>query len=109
LNAQAFEVHFSARPENLREFLNALCTQKQAFFVPRNLKVVNSKEKEAPKKGESSSSQSAFSLSTAPSAAAADNSAKYVLGDEFVDVELTLESLTVPPLAENPTKDAPKR
>ena len=108
LNAQGFEVHFSARPENLREFLNALSTQKQAFFVSRNLKVANSKEKEAPKKGESSPNQGAFSLTAAP-AAAADNSAKYVLGDEFVDVELTLESLTVPPLAENAAKDAQKR
>jgi len=113
--AQTFDIHFSARPENLREFLNALAKEKQAFFVPRNLKVVNSKEKESPKKGEAPIAGAALALGqqnapTAPtSPIAADNSARYVLGDEFVEVELTVDALTVPPQTDAPTKDVPKR
>lgn len=109
LNAQTFEVHFSARPENLREYLNALTTEKQAFFVVRNLKVVNSKEKEPPRKGETASSLSVGSLGQPNLPPTGDVSTRYILGDEYVDVELTVEALTVPPLADTSKKDAQKR
>ena len=109
LNAQTFEVHFSARPENLREYLNALSTEKQAFFVVRNLKVVNSKEKEPPRKGEAPPSPNVGSLGQPNLPPSVDASTKYILGDEYVDVELTVESLTVPPLADTAKKDAQKK
>lgn len=109
LNAQTFEVHFSARPESLREYLNALSTEKQAFFVVRNLKVVNSKEKEPPRKGENPSLPNIGSQGQPNLAPSVDASTKYILGDEFVDVELTVESLTLPPVADTSKKDAQKR
>jgi hypothetical protein len=107
--AQSFDLHFSARPENLREFLNALSAEKQAFFVPRNLKVVNSKEKDSPKKGETSVSGATIASIGGGASASGDNSARYVLGDEHVEVELTIDALTVPPQTEAPSKDAPKK
>jgi len=113
LKAQTFELQFSARPEHLRDFLNAVTSEKKAYFVPRNIKVVNSKEKEPPKKGETSpataTTNSPFQTTPTTPAASADNSVRYVLGDEYVDVELTLESLSVLPVTEETTKDAPKR
>ncbi len=109
LNAQTFEVHFSVRPENLREYLNALSSEKQAFFVVRNLKVVNSKEKEPPRKGEAPSNLNGGAPGQSNLPPTVDASTKYILGDEYVDVELTLESLTVPPLTDTAKKDAQKR
>jgi hypothetical protein len=106
LNAQTFEVHFSGSVETLRDYLNAITSQKQAFFVVRSLKVTNSKEKEPPLK-ESEEQRSAR---------VKDDKEKGrperpmdVVGSETVSVELILESLTVPPVTDAQTKDAPKK
>lgn len=115
---QGYELSFSARPEALREFLNALAKEEKAFFVTRSLKITNSKEKEPPKKGGDGIASASPSLApasllsgTIPAATGAqspeDNSAKFILGDEFVDVEMTIELLA---LQESPvSKEAPKR
>lgn len=115
LKSQSFELQFSARPEHLRDFLNALASEKKAYFVPRNIKVVNSKEKEPPKKGDAAPAATASlspfqNTSATPAAPApADNSVRYLLGDEYVDVEITLDSVSVQPLPEEPAKEAPKK
>ena len=106
-NIQGFDLHFSAKPNSLREFLNALAAEKQAFFVPRNLKVTNSKEKEPPKKAEQNPAPSSLSASVATDAG--ENAARFVLGDEYVEVELSLDLLSLPPEPERHEKEAQKR
>lgn len=115
---QGYELSFSARPESLREFLNAIAKEEKAFFVTRSLRVTNNKEKEPPKKGVDGITSAAPALPAAGllsgtnlaatgAQSQEDNSARFILGDEFVEVEMTIELLA---LQEAPVpKEAPKR
>ncbi len=109
LAAQGFDVQFSARAESLREFLNALTHENRAFFVTRNLKVTNSKEKEPLKKGETAVNPNAVLGGQSAPNAGGDSVGRYVLGDEYVEVEMTIEMLSIPPQAEASATEAPKR
>lgn len=123
---QGYELSFSARPESLREFLNALTAEQKAFFVTRTIKVANNKEKEPPKKGVDAtiisgplSAPGSLLAGNASSGAVGaglggigqqnpeENAAKFILGDEFVEVDMNIELLA---LREPATaKDTPKR
>jgi len=120
---QGYELSFSARPESLREFLNALTAEQKAFFVTRTIKISNNKEKEPPKKGVDASVISAppsgpgslLAGNASPGAGLGgigqpnleENAAKFILGDEFVEVDMNIELLALQDSA--PGKDAPKR
>ena len=101
---QGFDLHFSIRPENLRSFLNSLASDKRAFFVARNLKIVNSKEKEPLKKADLGASAGGLN----PAGGGQENAARYVLGEEFVEVELTLDMMNLAPETQNSSKDVSK-
>jgi hypothetical protein len=120
LSALSFDLKFTASPDSLRDFLNALTRDKQAFFVVRRIKV-NTLSREGVPMLAPSKAIAAIpaepALSGQPPAAPV---AQYILGDEHVEVEMRVDLLSVlpapvpPPAASGksakpPTKEGTKQ
>jgi hypothetical protein len=99
LSSQSFEIQFSSSPESLRAFLNGITSENRAFFAVRQIKVVNSKEKEPPRKGEvlSPVSDSFTNLANAGQPKV-ENVAQYILGDEHVEVDVQIDLVSFLPV-----------
>ena len=93
LEAQTYTLQFTARPDSLRDFLNTVAAETRGLFVTRRLKIVNNKEKEPPIKGalgaNSETAQGSGSLGGSGSFA------RYVLGDENVEVEMSVDLISL--------------
>lgn len=93
LEAQTYVLQFTARPDSLRDFLNTVTAETQGLFVTRRLKIVNNKEKEPPIKGglgaNSELAQGSGTLGGGSSFA------RYVLGDENVEVEMSVDLISL--------------
>jgi hypothetical protein len=93
LEAQTYTLQFTARPDSLRDFLNTVAAETRGLFVTRRLKIVNNKEKEPPIKG-------ALGAATEPaqgsgSLGSGGSFARYVLGDENVEVEMSVDLISL--------------
>ena len=93
LEAQTYTLQFTARPDSLRDFLNTVAAETRGLFVTRRLKIVNNKEKEPPIKGASVAAPEPALGSGA--LGGGGSFAKYVLGDENVEVEMTVDLISL--------------
>jgi hypothetical protein len=130
--AESYQLEFSNRPDRLRTFLNRLAKEKKAFFVVRSLRLNNSQELPPSKvpdaaKGNDSGTNpapGALTGATPPGGfpptepitrlpgvqspdvpATGDAGSPYIVGDEHVLVQMTIDLVSVvPPALEPETK-----
>jgi len=112
LEAQSYTLQFTARPDSLRDFLNSLAAETRGLFVLRRIKVVNNKEKEPPVKGVQlgvGTPEAGLGGPAVPGnpmglggaaglgnpTGAGGSFARYVLGDEHVEVEMSIDLVTL--------------
>jgi hypothetical protein len=99
LSAQGFDLKFTASPDSLRDFLNALARDRQAFFVVRRIKVTTLSKDGVPMLAPSKTVTAPPAEPSAAGQPVAPTVAQYILGDEHVEVELRVDLLSVLPLA----------
>lgn len=102
LSSQSFDLAFSTRPERLRTFLNAVSSEQSAFFIVRNLKVANSKQKGPLKNTDLQAADTTGNTPDPnlpdPLAAQANESASpYIVGEEHVDVKMSIDLVALAP------------
>lgn len=123
--AETYQIEFSNRPERLRTFLNKLAAEKRAFLLVRSLKIVNSQETpplknpEVNKPGDvvgglpaDPASVASRAPGTTPSQAAdapttGDSGSPYILGEEHVLVQMTVDLVSVVPPVPEPEQKQP--
>ena len=102
LSAQTFEIVFTTRPERLRTFLNGVCSEQKAFFIVRNLKVSNSKQRGPSKNlepqpgdtvGGSTETTTADPLGSAPT----EPTSPYIVGEEHIEVRASIDLVALAP------------
>ena len=102
LSAQTFEIVFTTRPERLRTFLNGVSSEQKAFFIVRNLKVSNSKQRGPSKNlepqagdavGGSTENTTADPLSSAPT----EPTSPYIVGEEHIEVRASIDLVALAP------------
>jgi hypothetical protein len=98
LSAQEFDLKFTASPDSLRDFLNALTRDKQAFFVVRRIKVITLSKEGVPMLAPSKTVLAPPADPSASGQPTAPVVAQYILGDEHVEVEMRVDLLSVLPL-----------
>jgi hypothetical protein len=103
LSAQSFELAFSTRPERLRTFLNAISSEQGAFFIIRNLKVTNSKQKGPLKNTEPQPGEIPGNIPDPnvpdPLAAPTNEAASpYIVGEEHIDVKISIDLVALAPV-----------
>jgi hypothetical protein len=104
LSALGFDLKFTASPDSLRDFLNALTRDKQAFFVVRRFKVTTLSKDGVPMLAPSKAAIATPVEPAAPGQPQAAPVAQYILGDEHVEVEMRVDLLTaLPPPPPPPT------
>lgn len=104
LSALGFDLKFTASPDSLRDFLNALTRDKQAFFVVRRIKVTTLSKEGVPMLAPSKAAVANPAEPAAPGQPQAAPVAQYILGDEHVEVEMRVDLLTaLPPPPPPPT------
>ncbi len=104
LSALGFDLKFTASPDSLRGFLNALTLDKKAFFVVRRMKVSTLSKEGVPMLAPSKTTVTAQVEPATPGQPQATAVAQYILGDEHVEVEMRLDLLSVlPQAAPSPT------
>jgi hypothetical protein len=119
-----FRLRFVTRPGPLREFLNALASEKSCILVTRNLKIENEKQKGPSKRGPEELNQgnalapnpSPTSLSTPQpldpfsaaggAAPSAGEVSQFIVGDEKIEVTLRVEFVS---FLEEPSKEPAKK
>jgi len=106
LSALGFDLKFTATPDSLRDFLNALTREKQAFFVLRRIKVTTFSREGVPMLAPSKAILAAPAEPAIPGQPQAATVAQYILGDEHVEVETRIDLLSV--LTEKSAKPAGK-
>jgi hypothetical protein len=99
LSAQGFDLKFTASPDSLRDFLNALTRDRQAFFVVRRIKITTLSKDGVPMLAPSKAVTAPPADPSAAGQPVAPMLAQYILGDEHVEVELRVDLLSVLPLA----------
>jgi hypothetical protein len=120
LSALSFDLKFTANPDSLRDFLNALTRDKQAFFVVRRIKVNTLSREGVPMLAPSKVIVAAPVEPASPGQPQAAPVAQYILGDEHVEVEMRVDLLSVLPApappptaggksAKPPTKEGTKQ
>jgi hypothetical protein len=112
LSAQSFDLAFSTRPERLRTFLNAVSAERTAFFIVRNLKVANSKQKgplknNDPQAADASGNIADTNLSDPLSAPSSEAASPYIVGDEHVDVKISIDLVALAPVQEPAPQNQP--
>ena len=109
LSALGFDLKFTASPDSLRDFLNALTRDKQAFFVVRRIKVTTLSKEGVPMLAPSKAVLPAPAEPLTPGQPQAAVLAQYILGDEYVEVEMRVDLLSVlpPPLPPAETSAKP--
>ncbi len=115
-----FRLNFISRPANLREFLNAVASEKSCILVTRKLKVENEKQKGPSKKGPELDAlggglptgpnpnilggivpePAALGLGTNPSSPGSEVS-QFIVGDEKIEVNMLVELVS---FVEEPVK-----
>ncbi|NBV87029.1 MAG: hypothetical protein EBS01_12385, partial [Verrucomicrobia bacterium] len=95
LDAQTFTVQFTARPDSLRDFINTLANETRGIFVTRKIKIVNNKEKEPPVKGNQTGLSTGEAAPTTSLLGGGATFGRYVLGDENVEVEMTVDLVSL--------------
>ncbi|MEI6871070.1 MAG: Amuc_1100 family pilus-like protein [Verrucomicrobiota bacterium] len=95
LEAQTFTIQFTARPDSLRDFINALANETRGIFVTRKIKIVNSKEKEPPVKGNQMGLSTGETAPMVSQLGGGTSFGRYVLGDENVEVEMTIDLISL--------------
>lgn len=114
LSAQTFEIVFTTRPERLRTFLNGVSSEEKAFFIVRNLRISNSKQKGPSKNLEPQTSDTgvggiettaADPLNSAPT----DATSPYIVGEEHIEVRASIDLVALAPLLANATISANER
>lgn len=116
-----FRLSLISRPANLREFLNAIASEKSCILVTRKLKVENEKQKGPSKKGPELDALGgglptgtnlpppvgiapepiALGLGTNPSSSPAPEVSQFIVGDEKIEVTMLVEFVS---FAEEPLK-----
>lgn len=104
LGAVGFDLKFTATPDSLRDFLNALTRDKKAFFVVRRLKITTLSKEGVPMQAPSKVTAAAPVDPSAAGQPQATTVAQYILGDEHVEVEMRVDLMTSL-LAEAPLPD----
>jgi hypothetical protein len=94
LGALGFELKFTATPDSLRDFLNAVTKDKKAFFVVRRLKVTTLSREGVPMLAPSKAIAAAPADPSAAGQPQAATVAQYILGDEHVEVEMRVDLMT---------------
>jgi hypothetical protein len=97
LSALGFDLKFTASPDSLRDFLNALTRDKQAFFVVRRIKVTTLSKEGVPM---TAPSKTAVVTPIEPLTSGQPQTAsvaQYILGDEHIEVEMRVDQLTTLP------------
>lgn len=109
LSVLGFDLKFTASPDSLRDFLNALARDKQAFYVVRRLKIATLSKEGIPMLAPSKAGGTPPTPSTSSGQPQSSPVAQYILGDEHVEVEARVDLLTVlpPPAASNPPAKSP--
>lgn len=121
-----FSLRFVTRPGPLREFLNALASEKSCILVTRSLKIENEKQKGPPKRGPEdllppgspgAANPAASPLSPAVPIPSLDPLAgpsgstssaeisQFIVGDEKIEVSLRVEFIS---FLQEPAKESPK-
>ena len=103
LSSQSFELTFSTRPERLRTFLNAISSETGAFFIVRNLKVTNSKQKGPPKNtepqpGEIPGNIPDPNVPSLPAAPTNEPASPYIVGEEHIEVKMSIDLVALAPV-----------
>ena len=103
LSSQSFELAFSTRPERLRTFLNAVSSEQGAFFIVRNLKVTNSKQKGPLKNTEPQPGEIPGNVPdpNAPDPLATptnEAASPYIVGEEHIDVKMSIDLVALAPV-----------
>lgn len=103
LSAQTFEIGFTTRPERLRTFLNGVSSEEKAFFIVRNLRISNSKQKGPSKNLEPQTGDpNAGAIEpTAPdplNPASTEPASPYIVGEEYIEVRASIDLVALAPL-----------
>ena len=103
LSAQTFDLVFTTRPERLRSFLNAVSSEEKAFFIVRNLRVSNSKQKGPsknlePQAGDTNGSAIETTALDPLNSTSTEPASPYIVGEEHIEVRASIDLVALAPL-----------
>jgi hypothetical protein len=106
LSVLGFDLKFTASPDSLRDFVNALTRDDKAFYVIRRIKVTTLSKDEVPMLAPSKNPVTNPVESPAVGQPQAAPVAQYILGEEHIEAEMRVDLLTVlPPPEPSPATD----
>lgn len=103
LSAQTFDIVFTTRPERLRTFLNGVSSEEKAFFIVRNLRVSNSKQKGPsknlePQAGDTGAGGIETTVSDPLNSVSTEPTSPYIVGEEHIEVRASIDLVALAPM-----------